>query len=410
MNILHVHDTDYSRGGGGQLAMYRLHHGLRRLGIGSKILCRNKQLTSADSVSIPPSSLPRLEYRLRQITSRLGLNDIHCLSTFKIKELREYEEADILNVHCIHGGFFNYLALPSLTRTKPAVFTLHDVWPFTGHCSLSYDCERWKTGCGRCPYPDAYPRIQRDSTHIEWKLKKWVYSRSNLSVVTLSSCRTQQARQSMLNRFPIHEIPNGIDIDAFQPLDTEHCRSILGIPKFKKVIMFAAQLLSIPNKGGDLLIKALQALPRTLKNELLLLTFGKGNESIADGTGVETVSLGYIESDRLKAIAYSAADLFVLPSRSESLPLVLQESMACGTPMVSFEVGGVPDIVRPGITGYLAEPENVKDLREGIVQLLEDEALRNQMAEQCRAIAVKEYPLELQVQRYIELYRGLLQN
>jgi len=123
-----------------------------------------------------------------------------------------------------------------------------------------------------------------------------------------------------------------------------------------------------------------------------------------------TLNLGYVSSDRLKSIAYSAADLFVFPTRADNLPLVLQESMACGTPMVSFKIGGVPDLVRPGITGYLAEPEDAKDFCNGIVQLLEDQNLRDRMSQQCRAIALKEYPLELQVQRYIELYRQVLQG
>jgi glycosyltransferase involved in cell wall biosynthesis len=122
------------------------------------------------------------------------------------------------------------------------------------------------------------------------------------------------------------------------------------------------------------------------------------------------MNLGYISSDRLKSIAYSAADLFIFPTRADNLPLVLQESMACGTPMVSFKIGGVPDLVRPGITGYLAAPEDANDFRNGIVQLLEDKNLRDHMSQKCRAIAVAEYPLKLQAQLYIKLYHQTLQN
>ncbi len=122
------------------------------------------------------------------------------------------------------------------------------------------------------------------------------------------------------------------------------------------------------------------------------------------------LNLGYISSDRLKSIAYSAADLFIFPTRADNLPLVLQESLACGTPIVSFKIGGVPDIVRPGLTGYLAQPEDTQDFSNGIVQLLEDHEQRDRMAKNCRAIALEEYPLELQAQRYLELYRQVLQN
>ena len=122
------------------------------------------------------------------------------------------------------------------------------------------------------------------------------------------------------------------------------------------------------------------------------------------------LNLGYISNDRFKAIVYSAADLFVFPTRADNLPLTLQESMTCGTPMVSFKIGGVPDLVRPGITGYLAQPEDTEDFCNGIVQLLEDQNLRDRLSENCRAITLEEYPLELQAQRYIELYHQVLQT
>jgi len=317
-------------------------------------------------------------------------------------------EADIINFH----GFrihFNYLALPALTKNKPGVFTLQDIWPFTGHCAVSYDCDRWKIGCGKCPYPDAPPPVRRDNTRLEWKLKDWAYSRSNLAIVTLCNQVTEQAKQSMLNRFPIYQIPSGIDTEVYEPLDPEQCRSLLGIPPGKKVLMFAALNLRHHWKGGDLLLKALQGLPESLKGETVLLLLGNRGGAIAESVGIQTIDLGYVMNDRLKAIAYSAADLFVSPTRAEAFGLVILESIACGTPAVAFGVGGVLDLVRPGITGYLAEPENAQDLRNGIVQLLEDEPLRNTMGQQGREIVLKEYTLELCVQRYVELYRQLLQ-
>ena len=163
-------------------------------------------------------------------------------------------------------------------------------------------------------------------------------------------------------------------------------------------------------KGGDLLVKALESLPAALKAETVLLLLGEGGEAIAEAVGIPVLNLGYVSSDQLKAIAYCAADLFILPTRADNLPLGLLESMACGTPPVSFRVGGVPELVRPGITGYLAEPGDAHDLSNGILQLLEDEALRQALSQQCRMIALKEYPLELQVQRYLELYRQVLAN
>ncbi len=268
--------------------------------------------------------------------------------------------------------------------------------------------DRWKQGCGKCPDLNTYPAVRRDSTDWEWKLKNWVYSRSNLSVVTPSKWLTEQVKQSMLNRFPIHQIPSGIDTEAYQPIDSEKCRYILNIPNNKRVLMFGAENINDSRKGGDLLAKALTKLPESLKAETVLLTFGYGGETISNAVGIETVNLGYISSDHLKSIAYSAADLFIFPTRADNLPLVLQESMACGTPMVSFKIGGVPDLVRHNITGYLATPEDSNDFCQGIIQLLEDNQLRAEMKQNCRAISLDEYSLEIQTQQYLKIYQKIL--
>ncbi|BBD69178.1 group 1 glycosyl transferase [Nostoc commune NIES-4072] len=404
MNVLQINYSDIE--GGAAIAGYRLHEGLLAKGINSRLLVGVVK-TDSDRVAAISRGY-RLENQLYRFTVRLGFNYINLFSSFDIPKHHFYKEADILNFHNLHNNYFNYLAIPSLMKSKPAVFTLHDMWSFTGHCSYSYDCERWKIGCGKCPYLDTYPTINRDSTSLEWKLKNWVYSRSHLAIVTPSKWLTEQAKQSMLNRFPIQHIPYGIDTEAYQPLDSEQCRSLLGIPINKRVLLFGAQSLQDSRKGSDLLLKALHHLPEYLKAETVLLTLGEGGETITKTLGIQTLNLGYISSDRLKSIAFSAADLFVFPTRTDNLPLVLQESMACGTPMVSFKIGGVPDLVRPGITGYLAEPEDALDFCSGIVKLLEDKELRDRMSENCRTIVLKEYSLELQAQRYIELYQQVL--
>lgn len=408
MKVLQINYSDYGRGGGASIAMHRLYTGLKNSGIDCKILSSIKTLDSPDSSKIITSH--RLENVLKQITSNTGLNDIYHVSFFKIKNHNFYQQADILNCHIIHSGYFNYLAIPFLTKNKPMVFTLHDMWSFTGHCAYSYDCERWKIGCGKCPYPNTYPAVAKDNTSLEWKLKNWVYNHSNLSIVAPSNWLVEQAKQSMLKNLPIHHIPYGIDTQAYQPLDSEECRFELGIPANKKVLMFGAESLKDSRKGGDLLVKALSKLPESLKAETILLTLGHGSESISQTVGMKCLNLGYVTSDRLKSIAFSAADLFVFPTRADNLPLILQESMACGTPMVSFKVGGVPDLVRPGITGYLANPEDANDFCNGIVQLLQEDDTRDCMSKNCRAIALEEYALETQTQKYIDMYQKILNN
>lgn len=394
-------------GGGGAIAMHRLHTGLRQVGVDCQILSGRKTLTSSDSTQIARSSV---EPWLRQMTNRLGLNEIHCLRSFAINHHPLYLAADVLNFHILHSGFFSYLALPRLTATKPAIFTLHDMWSFTGHCAYSFDCDRWQTGCGRCPYPSTYPAIQQDNTRLEWRLKNWVYNRSDLTIVTPSRWLAEQAKQSMLQRFSIHHIPYGIDTEMYRPLNQQQCRSLLGIPDDKYVLLTGAEKFTDRRKGADLLLSALNRLPYSLKANTVLLMLGSGGGEIAQHLDIPTLELGFVSGDRFKAMAYSAADLFVFPTRADNLPLMLQESIACGVPIVSFQVGGVPDLVRPGVTGYLAAPESVEDFAQGIENLLGDRSLREQLSQNCRAIALTEYPLELQAKRYIELYRHIMQG
>ena len=410
MKVLQIHSSDFSGGGGGTVAMERLHSSLRQSGVDSHILCGRKTTESPHATATPKSRRLRIvENGVRKVSKELGLHDIHHLNTFFVKGLKVYQEADILHIHGTHGHF-NYLALPSLTKDKPAVFTLHDMWALTGHCVYSYDCERWKIGCGNCPYPKVHRRIKRDNTRIEMKLKKWVYNHANLTVVVLNKWMADKVSQSNLAHLPTCQIPNGIDVDTYQPLDPQQCRSLLGIPPHKKVLMFMALSLNDQRKGADLLLESLQRLPASLKSNLVLLLLGDGGKALAEAAELETFDLGYVRNDRLKAIAYSAADLFVFPTRADNLPLVLQESMACGTPMVSFDVGGVPELVRHDQTGYLAQPESAEDFNNGIIQLLEDDQLRNTLSKQCRSIAVEEYSLALQIKRHIHLYGSVVSN
>ncbi|WP_026100894.1 glycosyltransferase family 4 protein [Synechococcus sp. PCC 7336] len=404
MKVLHFNQADMI--GGAAIAAYRLHHCLAEKGINSSILA---------DVSKSPDPNIFLFKRLRlveKLSSRLfwlfGLNYINIASTFSVSRYPIYKEADILNFHNLHGGYFNYLALPNLTAHKCAVFTLHDMWSFTGHCAYSFECDRWKIGCGQCPHLNTYPAIPRDSTALGWKIKRWVFKHSNLTIVTPSQWLANLARQSFLSHFSIHYIPNGLDISIYQPLDRQVCRTTLGLPANKKVLFFTAQSFNDSRKGADLLVAALQKLPDALKSDLVLMTMGEGGEALAAYADIPAMPLGYIDGDRHKALAYSAADLFVFPTRADNLPIVLQESMACGTPMVSFSVGGVAELVRPGITGLLAQPEDPADFATKIVELLEDDSLRQKMAEHCRTIAVEEYSIELQAERYINLYREIL--
>jgi glycosyltransferase involved in cell wall biosynthesis len=410
MNILQIHSSDHRGGGGGTVAMERLHHGLRLRGVGSRIIAGRKTIKSEHTKSVPRGRLTsKLEELFGRVTGELGLNDIHYLSSFRIPATDFYKEADLVHIHGTHG-FFNYLALPKLTRDKPALFTLHDMWPLTGHCAYSLDCEKWASGCGHCPHLDTHPAVKRDNTRIEWKLKRSAYARSRIEFVTVSHWLTEIAKRSMLAQHPIHYIPNGIDTDLYAPIDPLKCREALGIADARYVIIFVALSLNDKRKGGDVVAQALRSLPESMKRETCLIVLGDGGESISESLGMRTVDLGYIRNDRLKVMAYSAADVFLLPTRADNLPLVLLESMACETPVISTSVGGVPELVRDGETGRLAAAGSAEDLSHALEDLLNDASGRAQMAQRGRELIAAEYSIASMIDSHMALYDQVLSH
>lgn len=409
MKIVHLHKFGSSGGSGGAISMRRLNAGLIRAGVDSRILCVEPTEASPAIVPCPPS---RFERKLNSMTGRItrgtGLDDIFNANARRIEKNAFFQSADVVNFHRI-PDVFSYLSLPRLTRNKPGVYTLCDMWALTGHCRNALDCERWKTGCGKCPIKHLPPVIRHDMTSLHWKLKKAAYEKSNITIVAKARFLADLAQESMLGCFPIHNIPNGIDTDVYQPSDKQECRSRFNIPAGKRVFICGAQNFERHQKGSDLLIAACQSLPDSLKAETLLLTFGNKGDVMAAQTGLASVNLGFISDDETKVAAFCAADALLLPSRAEVFPNMALESLACGTPVVAFNTCGNPDMVRHEVTGYLAEPENPKDLARGMVCLLEDDGLLEKMSQQGRELAVQEFRFEVVIRKYIDLYQSLAQ-
>ncbi len=403
MKILMMHRGD-GDAGGAQVQMNRLRGGLQGRGVDARVLCREKLLP--DSVVMP--FRPRAERWLEKATSCAGLNDIHLISSFRARHLPEVVDADLIDLHCLHSGTFSYLAVPSLAADRPVVFTLHDMWALTGHCHASLDCTRWKTGCGNCPYPDTDPVIRRDATALEWRLKRWAYRKAGVVVVTPSRWLHDLARESMLGTHAIHHIPHGVDPEVFKPLDRDHCREALGIPPGKQVLLCAMEDMRRPLKGADLLVRALERLEPSRLRDSVLLFFGKADAATLGKLPLPVIDLGYLHDDARKAMAYSAADLAINPTRAESFGLVILESMACGLPVVSFAVGGVPELVSHGVTGHLAAPGEPESLAAGIEALLADPVARREMGRTAREFVLARHTLDLQVDRYLALYRDLI--
>jgi glycosyltransferase involved in cell wall biosynthesis len=210
----------------------------------------------------------------------------------------------------------------------------------------------------------------------------------------------------LLGRFPVTVIPYGINIETFAPRDRAFARDALDIPREAKVLIFAALNVSERRKGFSLLIEALKGL-REDPNLFLLVV---GSHAAVQQSGIPYRALGYISSEHLLSIAFSAADLTVVPTLQETGPMIVMESLACGTPVVGFPAGDMPAIVRPGVTGMLVDSGDAAALREGILGLLENRETLSQMRVKSRQVAVEEYSSELFAKRHLALYKARLEN
>lgn len=313
---------------------------------------------------------------------------------------------DIIHLHWLGEGF---LRIENLSRFKrPIVWTLHDSWAFTGGCHLPFDCLKYREKCGCCPVLGS--NRQTDLSRWVWRRKMRIFCKLNLSVVAPSRWLAECAKSSaLLHGFPIEVIPNGIDLEQFRPQNKKYARQIFGVPQDKKLILFGAMSsTSDKNKGFHLLIPALQKMIAKDWNENVeLLVFGSTEPKNAPDYGLKTRYLGHLHDDAGMALLYSAVDVFVAPSIQENLSNTVMEAMACGTPCVAFDIGGMPDLIKHKHNGYLARPFDVEDLAEGIGWVLADEERLHILS--CRSREhVAEFSIECVADRYIGLYKKTL--
>jgi glycosyltransferase involved in cell wall biosynthesis len=285
------------------------------------------------------------------------------------------------------------------------VWTLHDMASFTGGCCHDMGCGKFTKQCGSCPQLGSSD--EGDLTRDVWLRKREYYASLNpakFHIVTPSYwLRGELERSSLLAPFQHSVIPYGLDLEVFQPRDRTLSRDLLGVPRQAKVIAFVSNGL-VHLKGFHVLVDALAGIENSA--ELFFLSLGLGTPAALDRFA--HTHIPGITQDGLVSLIYSAADIFVLPSLADNLPNTMLESIACGTPVVAFATGGVPEAVRPGITGLLAKKGDVAELRSAILTLLGDDEKRAEMAIACRKIALAEYSLEIQAKRYMTLYESMM--
>lgn len=317
-------------------------------------------------------------------------------------------QADVIQLHWIARMIDYPSFFASIPDDFPIVWTLHDMNPLTGGCHYSEGCQAYTNHCGNCAMLPH--RADDDLSNRSFELKRAALRNKNLHVVTPSRWLAAEARRSpiLADAKSVQVIPNGLDTATFAPMDKGAAKRRLGLAQDRLVIGFGAESLVARRKGFHQFTAALQKLPRDCR--VTGLAFGDGALPQLDNPRTELRSTGYMQNEASLAAVYSAADVFVLPSLEDNLPQTGVEAMACGTPVVGFDVGGIPDFVRPHQTGLLARKGDAADLARKLTWILEHREACRCMSQNAREMVCREFTASLQADRYIQLYSRLAQS
>ncbi len=413
MKILHISTRDLD--GGGARAAYRLHRGLQNINVSSQMLVQ-KKISSDLAVIAPQTSLekglamlggildtvpPRLYLRHTQISfSTQWLPDVICPTIARL-------DPDLINLHWIKNSHVRIETIAKLGR--PIVWTLHDMWAFTGGCHYDDNCGRYVESCGACPQLKSNRSL--DLSRWIWRRKFHAWKNIPLTIVTPSQWLAKCAASSSLFKdLRVEVIPNGVDIQRYKPVDRQIVRSLIGLPQNKHLVLFGAiKATSDRRKGFYFLQAALENLCQSgWQNKLELVVIGASQPEKEIHLGFKTHYLGKLNDDISLAQVYAAADVFVAPSVQDNLPNTVIEAIACGTPSVAFKIGGMPEIIEHHANGYLAQPFEIEDLAKGIVWILENQDRHQKLGDRARTKARQEFSQELQARRYASVYTELL--
>lgn len=412
MKIVHLCESDVA--GGAARAAFRLHTALTRAGTDSSMVVGRKVSGDARVRPVVSRVGKKIQERLDRLPRRLlrTTNETHMSPAWigsRAPTLVNRLAPDLVHLHWIGKGFLRPEQIPQLRA--PLVWSLHDMWAFSG-------AEHYVGACTR--YRDGYRRDNRPSFERGFDLNRWVWQRkqrawrglADLTLFPVSEWLAARARESVLFRDrPIEVLHNAIDPVEFQPRDRADARRQLGLPAHIPLLLFGAlDATRDRRKGFDLLLAALRELRgATLSFELVV--FGNSVGAMrGDHAGLKTHYLGEISEAGQLAQVYSACDVVVVPSREEAFGQTALEALACGTPVVAFRVGGLPEVVVHGTSGYLATPADACDLAAGIHELLRAAGTDRgrQLAGAGRAQVEQRFTLEIQAARCRKLYAGIL--
>jgi glycosyltransferase involved in cell wall biosynthesis len=395
--------------GGAAIACCRLYHGVVSLGSDARWIALGDERGKGASLAsdwIPGRVLVLQRLMSRFISSEKWSWRLQAeLNNITLSEHLRKKKWELINLHNVHDGV-SFGLLSKLPKRLPVVWTLHDMWPLTGYCCYSYSCGKYEDGCtGECPQAHLWGRMSK-SPENGWLARQSFYRRNlkRLHFVSPSRWLAGCARARLHEEVSVSVIPYGVPLDVFKPArDKRAVRLALGLPLEGSIVLCGAQNIDDARKGTRYLMQAIEMLNKRRREAVTVVAFG--NAPKGSGLPADWIHTGTIRDEALLNLYYSSADVFVLPSLADNLPNTLIEATAAGTPCVTSDVGGCPDIVREGETGFVAKQQDAEDLAQCIEKVLEmDNERWRQMSVTCRRVAVAEYDVKLQAQRYLELF------
>ncbi|AJI53807.1 glycosyltransferase family 4 protein [Francisella philomiragia] len=413
MKILIINYTDIYGGAG--KAAYRLHQSLLKADIDSQMLVMDKK-SDDYTVLAPESKFEKiaafLKPKVEQILVKLKYKNktkslfspANMISKSLVKKINHIAP-DIVHLHWINEAM---LKIEDITKIKaPIVWSLHDMWAFTGGCHYTNECVNYLKGCGKCPVLSSSNR--KDLSCKVFKRKQKIYQQKYMTIVGLSKWLSKTASDSSLLKHKKHvNLPNPINTEVYSQFDKKFSRQLLNLPNDKKLILFGAMsATSDPRKGYQELSSALSEMSGLNNVELVIV--GSSRPKNPPQLNFKTHYLGILNDDVSLSTLYSAVDVSVVPSKQENLSNVVMENLSCGTPVVAFDIGGNSDMVEHKENGYLAKPLDSQDLASGIKWVLNNKDYED-LCKNAREKVLKEFDSKIVTEKYINLYKEVLGN
>lgn len=414
MKVVHV--STYHTFGGAAIAALRLHHALLSAGIESTVLVQEKERNEegveafandffAKKLTLTRFATERLYFSLKEKEKEVRFHFSPLWTGVDISTHPLIHQADIIHLHWINFGFLSLNSLEKLFALgKPVVWTMHDMSTFTGGCHYSRDCDKYLSHCHHCPYlrqPSA-----KDLAFRVFEHKMQLFKHAPLTLVSPSQWLADLAKKAATTRHvQAIAIPNLIDTEIFQPKNRKTAKIKLDLSTEKKWILFAGVNTQDPRKGFAYFKEATHLL-KDKKEEWGVVVFGKTQPDAMAKLGLEVKSLGSLPSHEVVKV-YQAVDVMVVPSLEDNYPNTIIEAMACGTPVVGFDTGGIPEQILHLQTGYVAQLYSAEDLAKGIQFVLENPDYEQLSKSNCQIIEQRNAPEPI-IKQFLHLYNKLL--